>query len=32
MEPAREIFLVRGAGRTPTRVAQAFVDFVRGRA
>jgi DNA-binding transcriptional LysR family regulator len=32
MEPAREIFLVRGAGRTPTGVAQAFVDFVRGRA
>jgi DNA-binding transcriptional LysR family regulator len=32
MEPAREIFLVRGAGRTPTRVAQAFVDFVRSRA
>src|SRR3954469_4131374 len=31
MEPAREIFLVRGAGRTPTRVAQAFVDFVRNR-
>jgi DNA-binding transcriptional LysR family regulator len=31
MEPAREIFLVRGAGRTPTRVAQAFVDFVRSR-
>jgi DNA-binding transcriptional LysR family regulator len=32
MEPAREIFLVRGAGRTPTRVAQAFVDFVKSRA
>jgi DNA-binding transcriptional LysR family regulator len=31
MEPAREIFLVRGAGRTPTRVAQAFVEFVHGR-
>ena len=31
IEPAREIFLVRGAGRTPTRVAQAFVDFVRAR-
>jgi DNA-binding transcriptional LysR family regulator len=31
MEPAREIFLVRGAGRTPTRVAQAFVDFVKSR-
>jgi DNA-binding transcriptional LysR family regulator len=31
MEPSREIFIVRGAGRTPTRVAQAFVDFVRGR-
>jgi DNA-binding transcriptional LysR family regulator len=29
LEPAREIFLVRGAGRTPTRVAQAFVEFVR---
>jgi DNA-binding transcriptional LysR family regulator len=31
MEPTREIFLVRGAGRTPTRVAQAFVEFVRKR-
>jgi DNA-binding transcriptional LysR family regulator len=31
MEPARELYLVRGAGRTPTRVAQAFVDFVRSR-
>jgi DNA-binding transcriptional LysR family regulator len=31
MEPARDIFLVRAAGRTPTRVAQAFVDFVRSR-
>src|SRR5207248_2456913 len=27
LEPAREIFLVRAAGRTPTRAASAFVDF-----
>jgi DNA-binding transcriptional LysR family regulator len=31
LEPAREISLVRPAGRTPTRVAQAFVDFARER-
>ena len=31
LEPSREISLVRGAGRTPTRVAQAFVDFAKGR-
>jgi DNA-binding transcriptional LysR family regulator len=31
LEPAREISLVRAAGRTPTRVAQAFVDFARER-
>jgi DNA-binding transcriptional LysR family regulator len=29
LEPAREISLVRAAGRTPTRAAQAFVDFAR---
>jgi DNA-binding transcriptional LysR family regulator len=31
LEPSREISLVRGAGRTPTRVAQAFLDFARGQ-
>ena len=31
LEPAREISLVRAAGRTPTRVAQAFVEFARER-
>jgi DNA-binding transcriptional LysR family regulator len=31
LEPAREISLVRAAGRTPTRVARAFVDFARER-
>ena len=31
LEPSREISLVRAAGRTPTRVAQAFVDFARER-
>jgi DNA-binding transcriptional LysR family regulator len=29
LEPSREISLVRGAGRSPTRVAQAFVEFAR---
>src|SRR5437588_615514 len=29
LEPAREISLVRAAGRTPTRAASAFVDFAR---
>ena len=31
LAPAREISLARAAGRTPSRVAQAFVDFARGR-
>jgi DNA-binding transcriptional LysR family regulator len=31
LEPAREILLVRSAGRTETRAAQAFVDFARKR-
>jgi DNA-binding transcriptional LysR family regulator len=31
LEPAREISLVRAAGRTPTRAAQAFVEFARDR-
>ena len=31
LDPAREISLVRAAGRAPTRVGQAFVDFARGR-
>jgi DNA-binding transcriptional LysR family regulator len=31
LEPSREISLVRAAGRTPTRVAQAFVEFARER-
>ena len=31
LEPAREISLVRPTGRTPTRVAAAFVDFARAR-
>jgi DNA-binding transcriptional LysR family regulator len=31
LEPSREISLVRAAGRAETRVAQAFVDFARGR-
>jgi DNA-binding transcriptional LysR family regulator len=29
LDPVREIFLVRAAGRTETRVARAFVDFAR---
>jgi DNA-binding transcriptional LysR family regulator len=29
LEPAREISLVRAAGRTPTRAGQAFVEFAR---
>jgi DNA-binding transcriptional LysR family regulator len=32
LEPAREISLVRAAGRVPTRLAQAFVEFARDRA
>jgi DNA-binding transcriptional LysR family regulator len=31
LEPAREISLVRASGRTPTRAAQAFVQFARER-
>jgi DNA-binding transcriptional LysR family regulator len=31
LDPAREIFLVRAAGRPETRVAQAFVEFARER-
>src|SRR5581483_4742163 len=31
LEPAREISLVRSAGRAETRVAQAFVEFARAR-
>ena len=31
LEPAREITLVRSAGRAETRVAQAFVEFARER-
>ncbi|HYX76690.1 MAG TPA: selenium metabolism-associated LysR family transcriptional regulator [Gaiellaceae bacterium] len=31
LEPAREISLVRPAGRSPTRAAEAFVEFARGK-
>jgi DNA-binding transcriptional LysR family regulator len=31
LEPAREIYLVRSAGRAETRVGQAFVEFARER-
>jgi DNA-binding transcriptional LysR family regulator len=31
LEPAREISLVRAAGRAPTRAADAFVEFARAR-
>jgi len=31
LEPSREILLVRSSGRAETRVAQAFVEFARGR-
>jgi DNA-binding transcriptional LysR family regulator len=31
LEPVRDISLVRAAGRTPTRAAQAFVEFARER-
>jgi DNA-binding transcriptional LysR family regulator len=31
LEPSREIYLVRSAGRAETRVAQAFVEFARAR-
>ena len=32
LEPAREISLVRAAGRSPTRAAAAFVEFAKGAA
>jgi len=31
LEPVREISLVRTAGRSPTRAAQVFVEFVRSK-
>jgi hypothetical protein len=31
LEPAREISLVRATGRSPTRLADAFVAFARER-
>jgi DNA-binding transcriptional LysR family regulator len=31
LEPSREISLVRSAGRSPTRAAEAFLDFARAR-
>jgi DNA-binding transcriptional LysR family regulator len=31
LEPAREISLVRAAGRSLTRAAEAFVEFARAR-
>jgi DNA-binding transcriptional LysR family regulator len=31
LEPAREISLVRPAGRSPTRAAEAFVEFARAK-
>jgi DNA-binding transcriptional LysR family regulator len=31
LDPAREISLVRSAGRSPTRAADAFIDFARER-
>ncbi|HEY6836252.1 MAG TPA: LysR family transcriptional regulator [Gaiellaceae bacterium] len=31
LDPAREIALVRSSGRSPTRAAEAFVEFARGR-
>jgi DNA-binding transcriptional LysR family regulator len=31
LDPTREISLVRSTGRTPSRVAEAFVEFARGR-
>ncbi len=31
LEPARQIYLVRGRGREPTRAAEAFVQFARER-
>jgi DNA-binding transcriptional LysR family regulator len=31
LEPSREISLVRSAGRSPTRAAEAFLEFARER-
>jgi DNA-binding transcriptional LysR family regulator len=31
LEPAREISLVRPAGRSPSRAAEAFVEFARAK-
>lgn len=31
LDPAREVSLVRAAGRSPTRAAAAFVEFAKGR-
>jgi hypothetical protein len=31
LEPSREISLVRSAGRSPTRAAEAFLEFARDR-
>jgi len=31
LEPAREISLVRPAGRSPTRAAEAFIEFARAK-
>jgi DNA-binding transcriptional LysR family regulator len=31
LDPTREVSLVRSTGRTPSRVADAFVEFARGR-
>jgi hypothetical protein len=31
LDPTREISLARASGRAGTRVAQAFVDYARGR-
>jgi DNA-binding transcriptional LysR family regulator len=32
VEPARQIYIVRARGRTPTRAAEAFLDFAKERA
>jgi len=31
LDPAREISVVRSAGRSPTRAAEAFLEFARAR-
>jgi len=31
LDPARDVSLVRAAGRSPTRAAEAFVEFAKGR-